>query len=286
LLLAGCRGEPSPIDGSPQASLPVRQAAAEAACEAAGAPVPAPADTVDPRALALTLNLPAYRLDVHEGDSLVASYRVAIGARRYPTPTGAFAIARVEWNPWWTPPASDWAEGRTRTPPGPTNPLGPVKMEFAPLYLLHGTPESASIGTAASHGCVRLRSEDAVALAERVQRFGAPAAADSLDSADRRGAATRVVRLERAVPIMIRYELVELRHDTVYAYPDVYRLRSAELEQAAAGTLGRATGLDSAAALGAARRLLDLARDTMLASPRRELPGDEANSGLRPASPP
>lgn len=285
LLLVGCRGDGARDDAPRPPSLPVRQAAADAACEAASPPAPAPADTIDPRALSLAVNLPAYRLDVREGDSLVASYRVAIGSPRYPTPTGSFAISRVEWNPWWTPPASDWARGRTRTPPGPANPLGPVKLEFAPLYLVHGTPDSASIGTAASHGCVRLHSADAVALAERVQRFGAPAAADSLDSPARRGAATRAVRLERAVPIVVRYELLEARGDTLHAYPDVYGQRSAELEAAAAASVAAAAGLDSAEALKAARHLLDRARDTAVATPRG-IPGRGTTSALRPASPP
>lgn len=271
LLVASCSGErPDPADRRPGDSLRVASASLSATCEApSGDAGPPPADTIAPRTLALAVNLPAFRLDVREGDSLVASVGVAIGMPKHPSPTGEFAISTVEWNPWWIPPESDWAKGSSRTPPGPGNPLGPVKMRFAPLFLLHGTPDSASIGSARSHGCIRLRNADAVALAEMVQRFGAPDSSAGVATAEQRGRATRVVRLERAVPVTLSYDLVEVRGDSVYAYPDVYRMRSPLLERDAALAVQRATGADSLSALATVRRLLALARDSAAAEPVR-----------------
>ncbi len=238
-------------------------------CSAPGTTAASPADTLDPRALSLAVNLPAYRLTVREGDSVVARYAVAVGMRRYPTPTGEFAVKSLEWNPWWVPPASDWAAGEPRTPPGPTNPLGPVKLEFAPLYLLHGTPAPASVGKAASHGCVRLRSEDAMALAERIQEYGAPAEAAALATAEQRGGRTRLVRLERAVPLVVRYDLVELDGDSVRGYPDVYRLRTDSLDDVAARMLADSAGVSRPAADSLVAELLRLARDSAAALPAR-----------------
>lgn len=272
VLVGSCSGgQPEPTDQQqPSDSLRLTQASLGATCEAPdGEAGPPPPDTVASGAMALSVNLPAFRLDVREGDSLVASVGVAIGMPRHPSPTGAFAISMVEWNPWWIPPESDWARGSSRTPPGPRNPLGPVKMRFAPLFLLHGTPDSASIGSARSHGCIRLRNADAIAVAEMVQRFGAPDSSARLATATQRGRATRAVRLDRAVPVMLSYDLVEVRGDSVYAYPDVYRLRSPTLEHEAALAVRRATGADSLSALAMVRHLLDLARDSVAAVPIR-----------------
>ena len=274
LAAAACGGEPEPDPPPSESQPPVTQVAfdADAGCAAPdGSASAAPPDTADPLALALHLNLPAYRLDLRRGDSLAASYPVAIGTPGHPTPTGTFAIARVEWNPWWTPPNSDWARGRARTPPGPANPLGPVKMAFAPMYLIHGTPDSASIGSAASHGCVRMLSRNAVDLAERLQRFGAPAGAESLGTAGQRGTAPRTVDLDRGVKLVVTYELLEVLGDTVYAYRDIYTERSAELDQRAALRLQEALPLDSLAARRLAGELLDAAARATVARSRASL---------------
>ena len=48
-----------------------------------------------------------------------------------------------------------------------------VKIYFrAPYYYIHGTNNPGSIGEAASHGCIRMTEEDAVALARRIERAG------------------------------------------------------------------------------------------------------------------
>src|SRR5262245_27755708 len=101
----------------------------------------------------LVLNIPATRLDVWAGDSLTRSYRVAVGSIIYPTPTGFFEITDLTWNPWWIPPPSEWARSETAKRPGPSNPMGRVKIRFDDYLYLHGTGETNSLGRAASHGC-------------------------------------------------------------------------------------------------------------------------------------
>ena len=60
------------------------------------------------------------------------------------------------------PPNSEWAKGLKPVPPGPGNPLGTRWMGIsAPGVGMHGTPDAASIGYSASHGCIRMHIPDA-----------------------------------------------------------------------------------------------------------------------------
>lgn len=110
------------------------------------------------------------KLYLYRGESLVRRFGVATGQAAYPTPLGRFAIV-VKWrNPWWYPPASPWAVNEEPVPPGPGNPLGTRWMGLsAPLVGIHGTPDAASIGYSASHGCIRMLISDAEWLFDRVQ---------------------------------------------------------------------------------------------------------------------
>jgi lipoprotein-anchoring transpeptidase ErfK/SrfK len=115
------------------------------------------------------------RLALFEGDKPWRSFRIATGQAQYPTPTGSFRIVDMQRNPWWRPPPdSEWAQGAKPIPPGPGNPLGTRWMGLsAPLVGIHGTPDSASIGYSASHGCIRMLIPDATWLFDRV-RIGTP----------------------------------------------------------------------------------------------------------------
>ncbi len=102
------------------------------------------------------------RLVVWDGKHRWGTFRVATGQAIYPTPLGQFEIVTKQENPWWYPPDSPWAAGLTPVPPGPGNPLGTRWMGLsAPGVGIHGTPDAASIGYSASHGCIRMRIPDA-----------------------------------------------------------------------------------------------------------------------------
>jgi lipoprotein-anchoring transpeptidase ErfK/SrfK len=106
-------------------------------------------------------------LVLYEGLRIVKEYRVATGTPGYPTPTGTFEIVDKKENPTWYNPAPDtW--GADLPPfigPGPGNPLGTRAMYLnAPGIRIHGTWDSSSIGTAASHGCIRMHIQDAEEL--------------------------------------------------------------------------------------------------------------------------
>lgn len=177
-------------------------------------------------AVTLRLNLPAMRVDLLEGPVVTRSYDVAIGDRRFRTPVGAFEVTRVVWNPWWIPPETEWARKEQITPPGPANPMGKVKLLLSGPYYLHGTPFPASIGHAASHGCIRMRNEDAIELARLLQdESGAAIDAAATDSLAGTLYETRAVELPRPIPVRVVYELAEVRGDSLSLYPDVYRGR-------------------------------------------------------------
>jgi lipoprotein-anchoring transpeptidase ErfK/SrfK len=99
-----------------------------------------------------------------------ASFGVAVGQPIYPTPIGKFTIVTKQRNPWWYPPDTAWAAGASPIPPGPGNPLGTRWMGLSASGVgIHGTPDAASIGYSASHGCIRMRIPDAEWLFERVE---------------------------------------------------------------------------------------------------------------------
>jgi lipoprotein-anchoring transpeptidase ErfK/SrfK len=114
------------------------------------------------------------RLNLFRGMRLWKSLGVATGQSEYPTPTGRFLIVTMQRHPWWYPPNSDWAKGEKPIPPGPGNPLGTRWMGLsAPGVGIHGTPDAASIGYSASHGCIRMRIPEAEWLFGHV-RVGTP----------------------------------------------------------------------------------------------------------------
>jgi len=104
----------------------------------------------------------------------IRTYPVAIGQPAYPTPTGNYAVIQKQMNPTWFPPDSPWAAGLGPVPPGANNPLGTRWIgTSAPAIGMHGTPNPSSIGTMASHGCVRMYMRDVENLYSRV-RIGTP----------------------------------------------------------------------------------------------------------------
>jgi L,D-transpeptidase catalytic domain/Putative peptidoglycan binding domain len=104
------------------------------------------------------------------GTTLKRSFRIATGQSSYPTPIGNFEIVNMQRHPWWYPPAgSDWAADARPIPPGPGNPLGTRWMGISSPYVgIHGTPDAASIGYSASHGCIRMLIPQVEWLFERV----------------------------------------------------------------------------------------------------------------------
>lgn len=195
--------------------------------EAPACPAPevlaAAPDSVPP--LRFVLNVPATRLDVLEEGKPTRTYRVAVGTDDHRTPIGSFQVDRIVWNPWWVPPPFEWARKMKVTPPGPDNPTGRVKLFFGFYHFLHGTPDEESIGTVASHGCVRLVNPNAIELARIAHAYATPdlgpAVLDSLIDDPRM---TRTIRLAGPVPLSVLYQRIEIRDGALLLHPDPYEL--------------------------------------------------------------
>jgi len=130
-------------------------------------------DTAAANGLRLVADLSARELHVYQGGSRTDSYPISVGKPGHETPTGEFSIHKIDWNPDWTPPDSEWAEGRTPKDPGEAgNPMGRVRMIYKPPYSIHGTDDLDSLGQAESHGSIRMANSDIIELARRVMAAG------------------------------------------------------------------------------------------------------------------
>jgi murein L,D-transpeptidase YcbB/YkuD len=206
------------------AALALPAAFAQAAWAQAVA-VPA-ADTVPPpvSALRIDINIPENRLRLYDGDSLVKTYRVSVGLPGHDTPDGQFTIDHAEWNPWWRPPQGrEWTKDAVATPPGPDNPMGRVKLFFAPYYYIHGSPHVGDLGTAASHGCVRMMNNDVVELARTIHaRNAGSVGTREIARLLAHPAQNRASRIGVPVPLTIRYDPIVVRNGQLLVFPDIY----------------------------------------------------------------
>ncbi|CAN5584674.1 hypothetical protein BH23BAC1_BH23BAC1_38610 [soil metagenome] len=117
--------------------------------------------------IGVVINISERMIYVFQEGNKIKEYPIAVGQQEYPTPVGNYKIHRIDWNPDWNPPDSDWSEKESYTPPGnPNNPMGRVRMVYQAPYSIHGTEEVGSLGKAASHGSVRMANEDIIELAQ------------------------------------------------------------------------------------------------------------------------
>jgi lipoprotein-anchoring transpeptidase ErfK/SrfK len=99
---------------------------------------------------------------------LARTYRIAVGTAGYETPSGLRRVLSKERNPAWHAPNRPWAgslAGQTIPPGDPRNPLKAWFLSLGGGVGIHGTAEEWSIGTRASHGCIRMRVRDVERLA-------------------------------------------------------------------------------------------------------------------------
>jgi lipoprotein-anchoring transpeptidase ErfK/SrfK len=111
----------------------------------------------------IVVDLSDRELYLFDGLQQVKTYPVAVGQPSFPTPQGEWEIINKRINPTWTNPDPDgWGASLPAfIPAGPGNPLGTRALDLdAPGIRIHGTYASYSIGTYASHGCVRMFLED------------------------------------------------------------------------------------------------------------------------------
>ena len=124
----------------------------------------------------LVVNRSSYQLSFYRDLELVKTYGIAVGQVGLETPAGLYHIQNKAVNPAWSVPNSAWAGDLAGTVvPGGT-PQNPLKARWMGIYDgagIHGTDASGSIGTAASHGCIRMLIPDVIELYDQVP-VGAP----------------------------------------------------------------------------------------------------------------
>ena len=120
----------------------------------------------------LIIKLSDRRVYVYRDHQLQISYPIAVGREGWETPVGQYKVIQMIKNPIWEHPLTGEI-----IPPGPDNPLGERWIGFwtdGKNYIgFHGTPNTETVGQAASHGCIRMFNQDVLALFEKV-KIGTP----------------------------------------------------------------------------------------------------------------
>ncbi len=119
--------------------------------------------------LRLEIRLSRRQVTLYRGDTAISTYPIAVGKPGWETPTGTFKIATKIKDPVWVHPLQP---GVVIPGGDPDNPLGGFWIGFWTdgnnWIGFHGTPNPKSVGTAASHGCIRMYHKDVEALFNQV----------------------------------------------------------------------------------------------------------------------
>ncbi len=119
----------------------------------------------------LTVERSRYRINLFRKLKKVKTYPIAVGQAGLETPAGRYKITNKAVNPSWSVPNSPWAGSLAGTVVPGGIPSNPLKARWLGIYDgvgVHGTDARYSIGSNASHGCIRMLVEDVVTLYDQV----------------------------------------------------------------------------------------------------------------------
>ncbi len=118
----------------------------------------------------IIVNRSGFQLTLYKNLQVAHTYRIAVGRQGLETPAGQYTIQDKQVNPSWHVPNSAWAGSLAGKviPPGPADPIKARWMGIAGGAGIHGTDEIGSLGTAASHGCIRMAIPDVISLFDQV----------------------------------------------------------------------------------------------------------------------
>src|SRR5262245_25034162 len=178
-----------------------------------------------PKDTRIVVNIPAFRMDVFRDGALLKSYKIGIGYRQFPLPTGFRKAEMIIFNPTWSQPNESWASNPGEIVPAGDkgNPLGPIKIPIGGANLIHGGKDLAKIGTFASHGCVGLTNEQVKDFAKVLaQATDTELKEETIARYLKKRTLTQVVKLARLVPVELRYETIVIEDGQLHVYRDVY----------------------------------------------------------------
>jgi lipoprotein-anchoring transpeptidase ErfK/SrfK len=112
----------------------------------------------------------AFRLVYFRNLRKVRSYPISVGQQGLETPAGLYDVQEKTVDPSWVVPDEPWAGDAAGSviPPGPDNPIKARWLGFNGSAGIHGTADTGSLGSAASHGCIRMAIPDVVDLYRKV----------------------------------------------------------------------------------------------------------------------
>jgi lipoprotein-anchoring transpeptidase ErfK/SrfK len=119
----------------------------------------------------IIVNRSAFRLTLYKHLKPAKTYRIAVGRAGLETPAGLYHIQDKDSNPAWHVPQSDWAGDLAGKVIPAGDPENPIKARWMGIYNgagIHGTDAINSLGTAASHGCIRMAIPDVEELFDEV----------------------------------------------------------------------------------------------------------------------
>jgi lipoprotein-anchoring transpeptidase ErfK/SrfK len=129
------------------------------------------ADLADKYPRVVTVDRANFRLRLFKNLKLTKTYKIAVGQIGLETPAGVYNVQTKAINPAWHVPESDWAGDLAgKVIPGGV-PENPLKSRWLGIYDgagIHGTSDIGSLGTAASHGCIRMAVPDVEELYDEV----------------------------------------------------------------------------------------------------------------------
>jgi len=118
----------------------------------------------------------SFKLTLYKNLKKAKTYGIAVGQVGLDTPAGLYTIQNKAVNPAWHVPNSAWAGDLAGKVIAGDDPSNPIKARWMGIYDgvgVHGTSDDASIGSAASHGCIRMHVPDVEELYDQVP-VGAP----------------------------------------------------------------------------------------------------------------
>src|SRR5215510_3692608 len=173
----------------------------------------------------IVVNIPAFRMDLFKDGALLKSYKVGIGYKEFPLPTGFRKAEMIIFNPTWTQPNEPWASNPGEVVPAGDkgNPLGPIKIPIGGANLIHGGKSLAKIGTFASHGCVGLTNDQVKEFAKVLaQGTNTELKEETIAAYLKKKTRTQVVKLSKIIPVELRYETIVIQEGKLHVYRDVY----------------------------------------------------------------
>ncbi len=184
----------------------------------------------------ITVNVPAFQLTLWQNGKEVRTYQIGIGRKNFPIPISIRRATQIVFNPEWIPPNSPWVNEHEVSPgerieaEDLRNPLGKIKIPLGNGILIHQAVKPSDIGHLASHGCVRLLTDDIFDLAEKIiAARSLPLSKQQIEHA-KNSKDRLAVKLDAPLYIDINYDTQVIEGGVLHLYPDVYNRKTNSIE--------------------------------------------------------